>query len=40
MHLLRLDAARFVRGKPTADDMAALETYYPWIRHTRESECE
>jgi len=40
MHLLRLDAARFARGKPTADDMAALETYYPWIRHMRESECE
>jgi len=36
MHLLRLDAARLAR-KPTADDMAALETYYPWIRHMQES---
>lgn len=39
MHLLRLDATRLAR-KPTADDIAALETYYPWIRHMRESEGE
>ena len=37
MHLLRLDSARLAR-KPSNDDIAALETYYPWIRHMRESE--
>lgn len=37
MHLLRLDSARLAE-KPSADDMAAMETYYPWIRHMRESE--
>jgi hypothetical protein len=36
-HLLRLDSARLAR-KPSSDDIAALETYYPWIRHMRESE--
>ena len=36
MHLIRLDSARLAR-KPSGDDMAALETYYPWIRHIRES---
>ena len=35
MHLIRLDPAGLAR-KPSADDMAALETYYPWIRHMRE----
>jgi hypothetical protein len=35
--LLRLDSAGLAR-KPSADDMAALETYYPWIRHMGESE--
>ena len=39
MPLLRLDTARLAR-KPSSDDMAALETYYPWIRHMRESEGE
>ncbi len=37
MHLLRLDSAR-LGGEPSGNDMAALETYYPWIRHLRESE--
>jgi hypothetical protein len=37
MHLLRLDSAGLAR-KPSGDDTAALETYYPWIRHMRESE--
>jgi len=37
MHLLRLDSAGLAR-KPSADDLAALEMYYPWIRHMRESE--
>ena len=34
MHLLRLGSARLAE-KPSGDDMAALETYYPWIRHLR-----
>jgi hypothetical protein len=34
MHLLRLDCARLA-VKPAGDDMVALETYYPWIRHMR-----
>jgi hypothetical protein len=37
MHLLRLDSDRLAE-KPSGDDMAALETYYPWIRHMRQSE--
>ena len=37
MHLLRLDSDRLAK-KPCGDDMAALETYYPWIRHMRQSE--
>lgn len=37
MHLLRLDAVGLA-GKPSDDDMAALEAYYPWVRHMRESQ--
>jgi hypothetical protein len=37
MHLLRSASARLV-AKPSGDDMADLETYYPWVRHMRESE--
>jgi len=37
MHLLRLDSDRLAK-KPSGDDMAALEIYYPWIRHIRHSE--
>jgi hypothetical protein len=37
MHLLRLDSARLA-GKPSSDDMPALETSYPWVRQTREED--
>jgi hypothetical protein len=37
MHLLRSASARLVR-EPSGDDMADLETFYPWIKHMRESE--
>lgn len=37
MHLPRLDSAGLAR-KPSGDDITALETYYPWTRHRRESD--
>ncbi|MGE5054659.1 MAG: hypothetical protein ACM3WP_10885 [Acidobacteriota bacterium] len=36
LHLLGLDSA-LPAAKASGDDMSALETYYPWIRHMRQS---
>jgi hypothetical protein len=37
MHLVRLASSRPV-AKPSDNGMADLETYYPFVRHMRESE--